>query len=226
MVSTGSSELRSQDLLELAAIVETLSDLLLGKTLDGTIRSWNAGAEQLYGYSADEIVGKKINILAPPERVGEIEEILERLRRGEAIKQFETIRRRKDGTDVHVSLSITPVRNSSGDIIGASAVQHDISERKRREEIQSFLAEASRLLAANLDHRETLPKVAALTLCSIADWCVIETYDAAGSLTEVAIAHRDSGQGGTHARDAPPLPARCRQPGHSRVACSGPARRS
>jgi PAS domain S-box-containing protein len=189
MVSTGSSGQGSQDLLELAAIVETQSEPVLGKTLDGTIRSWNAGAEQLYGYSADEIVGKKIDILVPAERVAEIEEILERLRRGEAIKQLETIRRRKDGTDVDVSLSITPIRNTSGDIIGASAIQHDISERKRREQVQRLLAEASRLLAAKVDHRETLPKVAALTL-QIADWCVIETFDAAGSLTEVAIAHR------------------------------------
>src|SRR5438876_1671173 len=98
MISTESSERGSQDLLELAAIVETLSEPILGKTLDGTIRSWNAGAEQLYGYRADEIVGKSVDILVPPERVGEIEEILECLRRGESIKQFETVRRRKDGT--------------------------------------------------------------------------------------------------------------------------------
>jgi len=96
MGSTGSSGHGSQDLLELAAIVDTLSDPVLGKTLDGTIRSWNAGAQQLYGYSAAEVVGKKINILVPPERDAEIEEILERLRRGETIKQFETVRRRKD----------------------------------------------------------------------------------------------------------------------------------
>ncbi len=179
-----------QDRLELTAIVETLSEPVLGKTLDGTIRSWNAGAEQLYGYRAEEIIGKPIDVLVPPERVGEIEEILECLRRGEAIKQFETVRRRKDGTDVHVSLSITPVRSPSGEIVGASAVQHDISERKRREEIQSFLAEASRLLAANLDHRETLPKVASLTLLWIADWCLVEMADSAGSLTQVAVAHR------------------------------------
>ena len=148
MVSTESSARGSQDLLELAAIVETQSEPVLGKTLDGTIRSWNVGAEQLYGYSAEEIVGKKIDILVPAERVGEIEGILERLRRGETIKQFETVRRRKDGTTVDISLSITPVRNSSGTIIGASAIQHDISERKRREQVQRFLAEASRLLAA------------------------------------------------------------------------------
>ena len=192
MGSTGSSGHGSQDLLELAAIVDTLSDPVLGKTLDGTICSWNAGAQQLYGYSAAEVVGKKINILVPPERDAEIEEILERLRRGETIKQFETVRRRKDGTTVDVSLVITPVRNSAGAIIGASAIQHDISERKRREQVQRFLAEASRLLAANVDHRATLPKVADLTL-QIADGCVIELHDAAGALTEVALANRTPG---------------------------------
>jgi PAS domain S-box-containing protein len=189
MVSTESSVRGSQDLLELAAIVETHSEPVLGTTLDGTIRSWNVGAEELYGYSSEEIVGKKIDILVPAERAAEVEGILERLRRGETIKQFETVRRRKDGTTIDISLSITPVRNASGTIIGASAIQHDISERKRREQIQRFLAEASRLLAAKLDHHETLPKVAALTL-EIADCCVIETFDAAGSLSEVAIAHR------------------------------------
>ncbi|HEX6761792.1 MAG TPA: PAS domain S-box protein [Gaiellaceae bacterium] len=176
--------------LELAAIVETIAEPVLGKTLDVTIRSWNAGAEQLYGYSADEVVGKKIDILVPPECVAEIDEILERLRRGETIKQLETVRRRRDGTSVDVSLSITPVRSSFGNILGASAIHYDISERKRREEVQRFLAEASRLLAASVDHRETLPKVASLTL-RIADSCVIEAFDAAGSLTEIAIANRE-----------------------------------
>jgi PAS domain S-box-containing protein len=189
MVSTESSVRGSHDLLELTAIVETQSEPVLGKTLDGTIRSWNVGAEELYGYSAEEIVGKKIDILVPAERAGEIEGILERLRRGETIRQFETVRRRKDGTTVDISLSITPVRTASGTIIGASAIQHDISERKRREDVQHFLAEASRLLATSVDHHETLPKVAALTL-EIADCCIIETFDAAGSLSEVAIAHR------------------------------------
>jgi len=190
MVSTASSVQGSNGPLELAAIVETMAEPVLGKTLDGKIRSWNAGAEQLYGYSADEVIGKKIDILVPLERVAEIDEILERLRCGETIKQFETIRRRKDGTKVDVSLSITPVRNSSGKIIGASAIHYDISGRKRREEVQRFLAEASRLLAASVDHRETLPKVASLTL-RIADSCVIEAFDAAGSLTEIAIANSE-----------------------------------
>ena len=193
MVSTEASIRGSQDLLELAAIVETQSEPVLAKTLDGTIRSWNVGAEELYGYTAEEIVGKKIDILVPAERVGEIEDILGRLGRGETIRQFETVRRRKDGTTVDISLSITPVRDASGVIIGASAIQHDISERKRREDVQRFLAEASRLLATSIDHRETLPKIASLTL-RIADSCVIEAFDAAGLLTEIAIANREPGK--------------------------------
>ena len=186
-----------QDRLELAVIAEpltviadTLTDPIIGKALDGTIHSWSAGAEELYGYRAEEVVGKPISILAPPERVGEIEDILERVSRGESIRQFETVRRRKDGSDVDVSLSITPVRNPSAEIVGASAVAHDISGRKRREEVQSFLAEASRLLAVNVDHYETLPEVASLTLLRIADGCIVEVADAAGMLTQVAIAHR------------------------------------
>jgi PAS domain S-box-containing protein len=98
--TTKSSRQVSQDRLGLAAIAETLSDPVFATSLDGTIHSWNAAAEQLYGYSAEEIVGKPVSILAPPERAGEIEEILARWRRGEVIKQFDTVRRRKDGTDV------------------------------------------------------------------------------------------------------------------------------
>ncbi|HJQ50995.1 MAG TPA: GAF domain-containing protein [Gaiellaceae bacterium] len=175
----------------LTVIADTLTDPIIGKALDGTIHSWSAGAEELYGYRAEEVVGKPISILAPPERRAEIEEILERVRRGEAIRQFETVRRKKDGTDVDVSLSITPLRDSSAEIVGASAVAHDISERKRREEIQSFLAEASRLLAVNVDHHETLPEVASLTLLRIADGCSVEIFDGTGTLTQVAIAHRE-----------------------------------
>jgi PAS domain S-box-containing protein len=182
--ATKSSGQESQDRLGLAAIAETLSDPVFATALDGKIHSWNAAAEQLYGYSAEEIVGKPVSILAPPERAGEIEEILARWRRGETIKHFETVRRRKDGADVDVSLSITPVRSPSGDIVGASTVAHDISERKRREEVQSFLAEASRLLALNIDHCETLPTVASLTL-RVADCCLVEMADATGSLTQV-----------------------------------------
>jgi PAS domain S-box-containing protein len=187
--ATRSSGQLPQDRPELPAIAELFSDPIVG-ALDGTIHTWNTGAEQLFGYRADEVVGKPVSILYPPERLGELDEIVERLRRGEAIEQFDTVRRRKDGSDVHVALSISPVRTSSGEIVG-TAIVHDISDRRRREELQRFLVEASRLLAINLDYRETLSRVAHLTLAHLADWCLVEIATAEDSFTQVAVAHRD-----------------------------------
>ena len=178
------------DRLRLAAIVDALADAVFGKTLDGTIHSWNAGAEQLYGYRAEEVVGRPVTILAPPERAAEIEELLARARRGEATERFETVRRRKDGVDVQVSLSVSPVRGPAGEVVGAATVTHDIGDWKRREQINLFLAEASRLLAIDLDYRETLARVAELTLRGLADWCVVEMAEGDSS-TQVAVAHRD-----------------------------------
>lgn len=115
----------------LAAIVESSNDAIVGKTLKGIITSWNRGAERLFGYTAADILGLPINTLIPPDRQGEEEEILKQLRRGERIEQFETVRMRKDGTPVDVSLTISPIKDGSGRIIGASKVARDISERKR-----------------------------------------------------------------------------------------------
>jgi PAS domain S-box-containing protein len=178
-----------QDPPTLAAIASALSDPVVG-ALDGVIHTWNAAAEQLYGYPAEEIVGKPVSILYPPERLGELDRILARLRHGETVEQFETVRRRKDGTDVQVSLSISPVRSPTGETVGA-AIVHDISERKRHDETQSFLVEASRLLAVNLDFRKTLSRVAHLTLPNLADWCLVEISGPVASFTHTAVAHRD-----------------------------------
>jgi PAS domain S-box-containing protein len=175
---------------ELPAIAETLSDPIVG-ALDGTIHTWNAGAERLFGYRAEEVIGKPVSILYPPDRLGELEEILGCLGRGEAVEQFDTVRRRKDGTDVQVSLSLSPVRTQAGEIVGA-AIVHDIGDRKRQDDFQRFLVEASRLLAVNLDYRETLSRVAHLTLSGLADWCLVEIPGATtDSVSQVAAAHRD-----------------------------------
>jgi PAS domain S-box-containing protein len=188
--ATSSSGQLPMDRPELPAIAETLSDPIVG-ALDGRIHTWNAGAEQLFGYRAEEVIGKPVSILYPPDRLGELEEILHYLARGEAIEQFDTVRRRKDGTDVQVSLSISPVRTQAGDIVGA-AIVHDISDRKRQDDFQRFLVEASRLLAVNLDYRETLSRVAQLMLSDLADWCLVEVPGVTtGSLSQVAAAHRD-----------------------------------
>ena len=118
---------------QLAAIVDSAEDAIVAKTLDGVITSWNRAAEVLFGYSAAEAVGKHITLIIPPERHAEEREILSRLRRGEFIEHFETERRAKDGHLIPISLSISPMRNARGELIGASKIARDISDRRRAE---------------------------------------------------------------------------------------------
>ena len=115
----------------LSAIVDSSDDAIISKDLDGTITSWNNGAERLFGYVAAETIGKPITMLIPEERLDEEPKILERLRQGQRVDHFETIRRRKDGTLLDISLTISPIRNAAGAIIGASKIARDITERKR-----------------------------------------------------------------------------------------------
>ncbi|HKV79257.1 MAG TPA: PAS domain S-box protein [Candidatus Sulfotelmatobacter sp.] len=127
----------------LAAIVTSSDDAIVSKTLDGTIQTWNTGAERIFGYTAKEAVGQHITLIIPPDRYAEEDDILARLRRGERIDHFQTIRMRKDGTFIDVSLTISPVRDSAGRVIGASKVARDITAQKRveqalRESEQSF----------------------------------------------------------------------------------------
>jgi len=126
----------------LAAIVENCDDAIISKDLQGIIKSWNAGAQRLFGYSAEEVIGKPITIVIPPDRQDEEPRILERLRRGERIDHYETVRRRKDGSLVDISLTVSPVRNARGEITGASKIARDITELKRARELQTlFVAE-------------------------------------------------------------------------------------
>ena len=118
----------------LAAVVESSDDAIVSKTLDGTILTWNPGAERLFGYSAQEAVGQSIMLIIPEERQQEENDILEQLRRGERIDHFETLRRTKDGRAIHVSLTISPIYDASGRVVGASKIARDITERKRLEE--------------------------------------------------------------------------------------------
>lgn len=117
----------------LAAIVESSDDAIVSKNLKGIITSWNAGAERLLGYSAQEAIGKHISLIIPRDRLPEAEDILARISRGERIEHFETMRRRKDGRTVAISLTISPLRNSAGTIIGASKIARDITERRQRD---------------------------------------------------------------------------------------------
>ncbi len=118
----------------LAAIVDSSDDAIVSKTFEGVITSWNRAAEKIFGYSAAEAIGQHITLIIPPERIGEEEQVLSRLRRGEKIDHFETERRAKDGRTVYVSLSVSPIRNGQGELIGASKVARDITEARRAEE--------------------------------------------------------------------------------------------
>ena len=119
--------------LRLAAIVQSSDDAIISKSLDGTITSWNAGAERIFGYTPEEVIGQPVTVLIPPDRIDEEPQILERIRRGERIDHYETVRRRKDGTLIDISLSISPVTDASGNVVGASKIARDISEKKRDE---------------------------------------------------------------------------------------------
>ena len=139
-----------EGLERLAAIVQFSDDAIISKDLDGIVTSWNKGAERLFGYSAEDIIGKSITILIPPERQDEEHAILGHIRRGDSVEHCETVRRRKDGSLVDLSLTISPVRNAEGKIIGASKIAHDITERKRSEAQISALAREAEHRAKNL----------------------------------------------------------------------------
>ena len=156
----------------LAAIVETSDDAILSETLEGLIISWNAGAEKIYGYSANEIVGQHVSILAPPELKGEVKGIVERLRRGESVDHLETQRLSKEGIRIDVSLTISPIENERGTIIGASTIARDITARKKAEveELQhrTEMAHLSRVtmlgeLSGSLAHELNQPLTAILS---------------------------------------------------------------
>ncbi|WP_296709530.1 PAS domain S-box protein [Rhodoblastus sp.] len=130
----------------LAAIVESSDDAIIAKDINGVITDWNRGAERLFGYSADEAIGRSITMLIPEDRHDEEPAILARLRRGERIDHYETIRRHKDGSLIEISLSVSPVRNRAGRITGASKIARDITVKRRAEQQQ-------RLLLAEMSHR-------------------------------------------------------------------------
>jgi len=147
-----------------ASIVESNEDAIVSKTLDGIIRSWNAGAERLFEYTADEAVGQPITLIIPHDRLDEEREILTRIRRGERIDHLETVRRRKHGGLINVALTVSPVKDAEGAIVGASKIARDISEQKRNQE-------HIRVLAREAEHRSKnlLANVAAIVNLSRSD---------------------------------------------------------
>ena len=138
-----------EDRQRLASIVTNSHDAIIAKTLDGVVTSWNGGAEEIFGYAAEEIIGRHVGVLFPPDRLAEEDMILARLKAGERVDHYDTVRRRKDGTNFEVSLSISPIYDGGGRIVGASKIVRDITEQKRvqarMEELQAELLHVSRL---------------------------------------------------------------------------------
>jgi PAS domain S-box-containing protein len=155
-----------EDRARLAAIVQSSDDAIVGKTLSGTVTSWNEGACRLFGYTAEEMVGEPLLRLIPPDRLDEEPTILERLRRGERVEHFETVRRHKDGSPVEVSVSISPIRDASGRIVGASKIARDVGARKRAQAAvdqanerlreQAMVLELAPILVRDMDNRIVL----------------------------------------------------------------------
>jgi PAS domain S-box-containing protein len=148
---------------QLAAIVWSSEDAIIGKTMDGIVVSWNQGAERIFGYTAEEILGQPTTMLIPPDRLDEEPKIIARLRRGERIEHLDTVRRRKDGEAVDVSLTISPIKDETGKLVGISKVARDITERKRDE------AKREQLVS---DLKDALAKVKTLYgLLPVCAWC-------------------------------------------------------
>ncbi len=184
-----------EDSLRLAAIVRSSDEAIVGKDLDGTITSWNPAAERLFGFTAQEAIGRSIRMIVPADRQGEEDEFLRRLRLGESIEHMETVRIRKDGMPLHIALTVSPIRDGDGRIIGASKIARDIGERIRAEaertrllgaeqaargraeaaeDRATLLSESSAALSASLDPATTLRTVSRLVVPRFADWCIVD----------------------------------------------------
>ena len=167
---------RAEEVRErLAAIVDSSDDAIISKDLDGIIAAWNRGAERVFGYSAAEVVGKPMSMFMPLQRLHEETEILARIRRGDSVEHFETVRLRKDGKAIDISATISPIRDSSGAIVGASKIARDITDRKRAEQaVQESLATS-----------ETARKELADQKFALDQHAIVATTDVQGTITYV-----------------------------------------
>ena len=155
----------------LAAIVESSDDAIIGKDLQGTIMSWNNGAARMFGYTAAEAVGQSIAMLIPTRFVDEEPRILERIRRGETLEHYETVRRHKDGREINISLTVSPLRDDAGNVVGASKIARDITERKRVEQRLLTQHTVTRILAEAASLQEAAPRILR-AICASLIWNV------------------------------------------------------
>jgi PAS domain S-box-containing protein len=184
---------------QLAAIVESSDDAIISGTVAGIIVSWNRGAERIYGYTAEEVLGRPMAILVPPEHPDDLPALLRRLMRGERIEPYETVGRRKDGEEIQLLLTISPLRDATGSVVGASVVARDITARKRAEEVVErqrrdtiFLDRATRLFNSTLQLDEVLQRVVQMATEVLGESCTINLLEAEKEhLTPVATYHAD-----------------------------------
>lgn len=166
-VDIGSLKAAQASVRRLSAIVESSSDAILGKDLDGIITDWNRGAETLYGYTADEVRGRHLTLIVPDDRRDELDDIMRRVAAGEALEPFETRRLRKDGHPLDVSVTVSPIRDAAGQVTGASAIARDITARKRAErEVQRSVQQRDQFLAM-LSHELRNPLMGMLTAAEL-----------------------------------------------------------
>lgn len=176
------------------AIIDSSDDAIISKTFEGRITSWNLAAEQLFGYAAQEAIGQLITLIIPTELHAQEANILRQLSQGRHVQPFETTRLRKDGTRVEVSSGISPIKDSTGKIIGAAEIARDITERKRHQAQEQFLTEVSKVLASTLDYQETLANIARLIVPELADWFTVDMISASGDFELIEIVHKDPEQ--------------------------------
>ncbi|MDQ3878654.1 MAG: PAS domain S-box protein, partial [Actinomycetota bacterium] len=157
----------------LAAIVESSNDAILAKDCDALVTVWNPACERLYGYTAEEMIGQSIARIIPRDRADELAALLERLGRGERIEHYQTERVHKDGHRLAVSISIAPIADASGEIVGAATIGRDITQRIRVETAQRFLAKVNPVLVASLDVEAIVTDVAHLVVPTLADSCAV-----------------------------------------------------
>ncbi|QDU99142.1 PAS domain-containing hybrid sensor histidine kinase/response regulator [Lignipirellula cremea] len=176
----------------LAALVDSSDDAILGQSLGGRITDWNAGAERMYGMTAEEAIGQSMfSLLTPPEHQDALRHALDRVSQQSRGEHLETVRRHRDGRLVPVSVRLSPLRDAYGVVQGVSSIERDITDRKRMEGTLKFLAEASKSLASLVDLKSTLELIAQLAVPDFCDWCAVDMVDPDGRLQRLAAAHID-----------------------------------
>ena len=181
-----------------AAIVRSSDDAIISKDLNSIVTSWNQAAEQMFGYTAKEMIGRSIRTIIPHDRQHEEDAVLASIREGLSVDHYETIRVHKSGSLVHISLSVSPIRNAEGTVIGASKIARDISVRLRAQAITDrarregiFLTRLTTSFSGTMNYTDRLKELAALSVPELADWCVVDVVATNGQIERVTINHID-----------------------------------